>query len=159
MKLKALQTRMAILGAILALIAVPLGAASNTVEVRFLDSYGTVITDCPVGVYVDGQLVQKASSVGDTYAIVAELGQKLQFEIDHPEGMLKTEAKIPIALVEPFEITVDSYSWSALPLAPPGNDLCDAAILVAVPSISSGTTVDATIDNPPLRSSLFALRA
>jgi len=124
-------------------------AGGVPVQVRFLAQDGSVVVGSDVAlVNSSGQTLIKlpATEGPGIYTLKAEPGNKLQFEVDSPSlGRVRVEAMIPANLVGPLDIPL---APSGPEQTPPANDLCADSIAVAVPSDTSGTTIDATIDYP-----------
>jgi subtilisin-like proprotein convertase family protein len=134
--------------ALLVLATVAMAEPEPT-TVMFVDGDGAAIGGCPLFVRDDsGQLLEKIQpEVPDSYVVLLNEGGKYIFELDHPDvDSGKIEVQVPRNHFGPLIVPI------APPDAPqlqPANDLCDAAVVVPVPSITAGTTVDATLDQPP----------
>lgn len=144
MKIRALALLGALSVVAIGLVAVTV-ATENTVNVQFVDTSGVPIVDNGIGVYdSNGEIVQKLPG-RVTYDIIAEKGTKVMIDLEDPViGKRIAEAYIPMLFVEPLLITVPD---NPSPFLAPLNDLCADAQFVAVPSVTAGTTVDATTDS------------
>jgi hypothetical protein len=128
-------------------VALVMAQSVNTIEVQFYDEQGALLTGQKVVKISDrGLATQKLpGAVDGIYVVEAQVGEKIAFILDDPlHGVSRAEAVVPADLTGPLSITVPDNSGA---LAPPANDLCDDAVPVAVPSVTAGTTSEATIDS------------
>ena len=124
-------------------------ATADVVQVRFLDETGAPIegrgaTMVTLGSGIPMSKLTPTTSTQSVYDVEVNLGEKVAFLVENPISILSTyEINIPSDVTGILDIEVGATRPSG-----PGqvNDLCADAIALAVPSITGGSTVGATID-------------
>ena len=130
--------RALLFGLLIALCSVP---ALADVEVRFFDE-GNLVVGASVAVLMENPTptaTKLAPSADGTYIIGAEVGSKITLQVQSP-----TQQYIPVTV----SVLADTVDVDVV--ARQVNDLCADAEMVAVPSVTPGTTIGATDDDAPL---------
>jgi cysteine-rich repeat protein len=141
--------RKAILCLISALALCTSFAMAEQFEVMFYDSTGTLIENVPAAVMdSSGNTLQKLAPAPDgVYTINAEFGQKLAFRLEDPAlgNLNKREHRFPLQAVGPIAIQMPGDE-SPSPNQAPANDNCETPQAIAIPSVTPGSTLAATIE-------------
>lgn len=123
-------------------------AFASETQVQFFDQNGNLVTGQTVGVMATGAdgsttKLELAPQADGTYAVPVGPGADVRFKLYEQNPSLtsaEVSLKVP-AGVGPVAVTV--------PFGGPANDLCADGQSVAVPSVTSGTTIGSTADAAP----------
>ncbi len=115
--------------------------AAGTVEVTIRDAQGNPVMGRELVVIDEAGLSTKYVARPDgVFEVTAQVGDKLEM---FTGGLTTADRDAKFNQVVPASAAIDLF----VALRAPSNDLCDGAVSVGVPSITAGTTVDATTDD------------
>ena len=131
-------------GLLFALCSVP---AMADVEVRFFDE-GSLVVGASVSIKSQNFEDKLAPSTDGTYIVGAEIGQKITLEVGTTTQQYVPVTVSVLADVMDVDVVVRQV-----------NDTCADAEPLAVPSLTPGTTIGATDDEPPAFTCVTAITA